>query len=67
MAAGPSASFTRLMARAGGCRCGVDRVTRAALPGRCRRGDASPVAPNTTPEGRARNCRIDVTLIGPGN
>lgn len=29
-------------------------------------GDASPVAPNTTPEGRASNRRIEVTLVGPG-
>lgn len=31
------------------------------------RGDASPIAPNTTAEGRAQNRRIEVTLIGPGN
>ncbi|MGE0226405.1 MAG: OmpA family protein, partial [Acetobacteraceae bacterium] len=29
-------------------------------------GDASPVAPNTTPEGRSQNRRIEVTLVGPG-
>lgn len=29
-------------------------------------GEADPVAPNTTPEGRAQNRRIEVTLVGPG-
>jgi outer membrane protein OmpA-like peptidoglycan-associated protein len=29
-------------------------------------GDANPVAPSDTPEGRARNRRIEVTLRGPG-
>jgi chemotaxis protein MotB len=29
-------------------------------------GDASPVASNATPEGRAKNRRIEVTLVGPG-
>ncbi|MGE0225734.1 MAG: OmpA family protein, partial [Acetobacteraceae bacterium] len=31
------------------------------------RGDANPIAPNTTPEGRSQNRRIEVTLVGPGN
>ncbi len=31
------------------------------------RGDANPVASNATPEGRAQNRRIEVTLVGPGN
>ena len=31
------------------------------------RGEANPLAPNNTPEGRARNRRIEVTLVGPGN
>jgi chemotaxis protein MotB len=31
------------------------------------RGDANPVASNSTPEGRAQNRRIEVTLVGPGN
>lgn len=31
------------------------------------RGDANPIASNSTPEGRARNRRIEVTLVGPGN
>ncbi len=30
------------------------------------RGEANPVASNATPEGRARNRRIEVTLAGPG-
>jgi chemotaxis protein MotB len=30
-------------------------------------GETSPVASNTTPEGRAQNRRIEVTLVGPGN
>jgi chemotaxis protein MotB len=30
------------------------------------RGDANPIAPNTTPQGRAQNRRIEVTLAGPG-
>ena len=30
-------------------------------------GDTSPVASNTTAEGRAQNRRIEVTLVGPGN
>ena len=29
-------------------------------------GETNPVAPNTTPEGRAQNRRIEVTLVGPG-
>jgi chemotaxis protein MotB len=29
-------------------------------------GDAHPVASNDTPEGRAQNRRIDLTLVGPG-
>lgn len=29
-------------------------------------GENDPVAPNTTPEGRAQNRRIEVTLVGPG-
>jgi chemotaxis protein MotB len=29
-------------------------------------GDANPVASNDTPEGRAQNRRIEVTLVGPG-
>ncbi|MEO3472286.1 OmpA family protein [Roseomonas sp. CAU 1739] len=31
------------------------------------RGEANPVASNSTPEGRAQNRRIEVTLAGPGN
>ena len=31
------------------------------------RGDANPIASNTTAEGRAQNRRIEVTLAGPGN
>jgi chemotaxis protein MotB len=31
------------------------------------RGDANPVASNSTAEGRAQNRRIEVTLVGPGN
>jgi chemotaxis protein MotB len=31
------------------------------------RGDANPIASNATPEGRAQNRRIEVTLVGPGN
>ena len=31
------------------------------------RGEANPVAPNDTAEGRARNRRIEITLVGPGN
>jgi chemotaxis protein MotB len=30
-------------------------------------GDTHPVASNDTPEGRAKNRRIEVTLVGPGN
>lgn len=30
------------------------------------RGDANPIAPNDTPQGRAQNRRIEVTLAGPG-
>ena len=31
------------------------------------RGDADPVAPNDTPQGRAQNRRVELTLAGPGN
>lgn len=31
------------------------------------RGEANPVASNATPQGRAQNRRIEVTLVGPGN
>jgi chemotaxis protein MotB len=31
------------------------------------RGDANPIASNSTPEGRAQNRRIEITLVGPGN
>ena len=31
------------------------------------RGDANPIASNTTPAGRAQNRRIEVTIAGPGN
>ena len=31
------------------------------------RGDSNPIASNSTPEGRAQNRRIEVTLVGPGN
>lgn len=30
-------------------------------------GESNPVASNATPEGRAKNRRIEVTLVGPGN
>ena len=30
-------------------------------------GDTNPVASNATPDGRAQNRRIEVTLVGPGN
>ena len=30
-------------------------------------GESSPVASNDTPDGRAQNRRIEVTLVGPGN
>lgn len=30
-------------------------------------GDTHPVAPNDTPQGRAKNRRVEVTLVGPGN
>ena len=30
-------------------------------------GDADPVAPNDTPQGRAQNRRVELTLAGPGN
>lgn len=30
-------------------------------------GESNPVASNTTPDGRAQNRRIEVTLVGPGN
>ncbi len=30
-------------------------------------GDANPIASNATPEGRAQNRRIELTLVGPGN
>jgi chemotaxis protein MotB len=30
-------------------------------------GESNPVASNDTPEGRARNRRIELTLVGPGN
>ena len=30
-------------------------------------GDTNPVASNDTPDGRAQNRRIEVTLVGPGN
>jgi chemotaxis protein MotB len=30
-------------------------------------GESNPVAPNDTPAGRAKNRRIEVTLVGPGN
>ena len=31
------------------------------------RGETNPVASNATAEGRARNRRIEVMLVGPGN
>ena len=31
------------------------------------RGEADPVAPNDTPQGRAQNRRVELTLAGPGN
>lgn len=30
------------------------------------RGDSNPIAPNDTPQGRAQNRRIEITLVGPG-
>ena len=30
-------------------------------------GESNPVASNATPDGRAQNRRIEVTLVGPGN
>jgi outer membrane protein OmpA-like peptidoglycan-associated protein len=30
-------------------------------------GESNPVASNNTPDGRAQNRRIEVTLVGPGN
>jgi chemotaxis protein MotB len=30
-------------------------------------GDTHPIASNDTPQGRAKNRRVDVTLVGPGN
>ena len=31
------------------------------------RGDSNPLASNETPQGRAQNRRIEITLVGPGN
>ncbi len=31
------------------------------------RGEANPIASNDTPQGRAQNRRIEITLVGPGN
>lgn len=49
----------------------ADFLIRQGVPGRIvsaqGRGEAGPVASNSTPEGRAKNRRIEVTLVGPGN
>ena len=41
------------------------RVNPNLLSAQCF-GDTHPVAPNDTPEGRAKNRRVNITLIGDG-
>jgi chemotaxis protein MotB len=45
----------------------VSRGVRQSLISAQGFGDAQPVASNDTAQGRAKNRRIEVTLVGPGN